>query len=141
MSCTDNPNVFLFIEILSGILFVVFAWFRTIITNRSERHIIFTDLEIYENGVFDIKFATKVFLCSAAITGVFIGLVFEFILPINLELELIFILFSFILPSCLAIVDPYSTRSVWPSVCAWILLSVGFCRRCAPGDPESHLQG
>ncbi len=87
----------LIIEILSGILFFVFALFRTIITNRSERHIIFTDLEIYENAEFDIKFVNKVILSSAANMGVFIGLVFEFILPINLELELIFILFSFIL--------------------------------------------
>ncbi len=35
-------------NLITGILFFLYAWFRAIITNRSESHLIFTDLEIYE---------------------------------------------------------------------------------------------
>lgn len=86
----------LFIEFLAAFLFFIFAWFRIIISNRSERHIIFTDLEIYEESDFGINLIKKTLLGLSALTGVFIGLVFELILPVKIELELIYILFSFI---------------------------------------------
>ena len=86
----------LFIDLLTGILFFIFAWFRSIISNRSERHLIFTDLEIYEESGFGKNLIKKTLLGLSAISGVFIGLLFELILPIKIELELIYILFSFI---------------------------------------------
>lgn len=86
----------LFIEFLAAFLFFIFAWFRIIISNRSERHIIFTDLEIYEETDYGPNLIKKTLLGLAALTGVFIGLVFELVLPIKIELELIYILFSFI---------------------------------------------
>ncbi|TFF98498.1 MAG: hypothetical protein EU540_07910 [Promethearchaeota archaeon] len=86
----------LFIEFLAAFLFFIFAWFRIIISNRSERHIIFTDLEIYEETDYGTNLIKKTLLGLAALTGVFIGLVFELVLPIKIELELIYILFSFI---------------------------------------------
>ena len=70
--------------------------FRIIISNRSERHIIFTDLEIYEESDFSKNLIKKTLLGLSALTGVFIGLLFELILPVKIELELIYILFSFI---------------------------------------------
>lgn len=86
----------LFIDLLTGILFFIFAWFRTIISNRSERHIIFTDLEIYEESDFGKNLFKKILLGFSALSGVFIGFLFELILPVKIELELIYILFSFI---------------------------------------------
>lgn len=86
----------LFIELLVAFLFFIFAWFRTIVSNRSERHIIFTDLEIYEERGFGKNLIKKTLLGLSALTGVFIGLLLELILPVKIELELIYILFSFI---------------------------------------------
>ena len=86
----------LFIEFLAAFLFFIFAWFRIIISNRSERHIIFTDLEIYEESDFGKNLIKKTILGLSALTGVFIGLLSELILPVKIELELIYILFSFI---------------------------------------------
>ena len=86
----------LFIEFIGALLFFIFAWFRTIIANRKEKHIIFSDLEIYEISDFDESKIKKVILALAAIIGVFFGLIFEFLLPIQIELELIYILYSFI---------------------------------------------
>lgn len=86
----------LFIEFIAAFLFFIFAWFRTIISNRKERHVIFTDLDIYEISDFDKSLIKKVILASSALIGVFFGLLFEFLLPVQIELELIFILYSFI---------------------------------------------
>ncbi len=86
----------LFFEYLAGILFFIFAWFRAIISYRSERHIIFTDLEIYQESDYIKNLSKRIILGLATLTGVSIGLIFELILPLKLELELIYILFSFI---------------------------------------------
>lgn len=86
----------LIINIFSGILFFIFSWFRTIISNRSDAQIIFTDLEIYDYIDIERSFIIKIILASAALIGILIGLITEFILTIELELELIYILFSFI---------------------------------------------
>ncbi|MBD3255603.1 MAG: hypothetical protein GF383_10960 [Candidatus Lokiarchaeota archaeon] len=86
----------LFIELIPAILFFFFAWFRASITSRSERHIIFTDLEIYEYEGTEESLPKKIISASSTISGVLLGLLFELILPINIELELLYILFSFI---------------------------------------------
>ncbi|MFX1352598.1 MAG: hypothetical protein ACFFGP_01405 [Promethearchaeota archaeon] len=84
----------LLINIVDGILFFIFAWFRTIITNRSEAHIIFTDLDIYEKPEVNIKSIKKYLLASSAITGMIIGVILKIFIPFNTEL--LFIAFSFI---------------------------------------------
>ena len=81
-------------DIFSGILFFLFAWFRAIITNRSEKHIIFTDLEIYE--LYDVEENnTKKYILALSN---FIGVVFGLILDIIAfeYTEMFYILFSFI---------------------------------------------
>jgi hypothetical protein len=84
----------LLIEFVGGILFFIFAFFRTIITKRSEAHLIFTDLEIYEEISYDEKITIKVILGSSALTGIVIGIILKLFFPINLEL--LFIFYSFI---------------------------------------------
>jgi zinc transporter ZupT len=84
----------LLIDILDGILFFIFAWFRTIITNRSEAHIIFTDLDIYEKPEIDTKSIKKYLLATSAISGIIIGLIIKIFIELNTEL--LFIAFSFI---------------------------------------------
>ena len=86
----------LFIEFLAGVLFFIFAWFRAIVSYRSEKHIIFTDLEIYQESDYIKSLTKRIILGFSTLTGVFIGLLFEIVLPLELELELIYILFSFI---------------------------------------------
>ncbi len=81
-------------EILSGILFFLFAWFRAIISYRSEGHIIFTDLEIYETPETKVNITRKYTLAFASLIGVIIGLLLDWI---GFEYtELFYILFSFI---------------------------------------------
>ncbi|MHA2430553.1 MAG: hypothetical protein ACXACC_05895, partial [Promethearchaeota archaeon] len=82
------------LNIIDGILFFIFAWFRTIITNRSEVHIIFTDLDIYERPEIDIKSIKKYLLATSAISGIIIGLITNIFIDLNTEL--LFIAFSFI---------------------------------------------
>ncbi len=82
----------LIIDILTGLLFCIFALFRAWISNRSESHIVFTDLDI--SVEFHETKLIKYILSSAALFGVIAGLIFELTFPINLEL--IFILFAFI---------------------------------------------
>ena len=82
------------LSLLDGVLFFLFAWFRTIITNRSEAHIIFTDLEIYEKPDIDIKSIKHYILASSTITGIILGLIITIFLPINTEF--LFIAFSFV---------------------------------------------
>ncbi len=85
------------IEFVSGILFFVFAWSRAIITHRSEGHIIFTDLEIYEKTDISDNKIKKYLLSSAAILGILVMLILELIFQFNvLDLELFYILYSFI---------------------------------------------
>jgi len=81
-------------DIISGILFFLFAWFRAIITNRSESHVIFTDLEIYE--IYDINenITRKYILAFSNLIGVLIGLMLDLL---GFEYtEMFYILFSFL---------------------------------------------
>ena len=85
------------IEFISGILFFIFAWSRAIISNRSESHIIFTDLEIYENLNIDDNKMKKYLLSGAAILGILVKLILELIFPFNtFDIELFYIIYSFI---------------------------------------------
>jgi len=82
------------IDLIGGILFFLFAWFRAIITNRSESHIIFTDLEIYE--IYDVEknITRKYILAFSNFIGVLIGLILDLI---AFEYtEIFYILYSFI---------------------------------------------
>ncbi|MFX1411895.1 MAG: hypothetical protein ACFFA6_16230 [Promethearchaeota archaeon] len=81
-------------ELVAGILFFIFAWFRTVISKRSEAHIIFTDLEIYETIEHEVNPIKKYFLASSSLTGILIGIIINSLFPHNLEL--LFIFFSFI---------------------------------------------
>ena len=79
---------------ITGILFFLFAWFRAIITNRSESHIIFTDLDIYDTYEIDENTTRKYILALSNIVGVLIGLFLDLI---KFEYsELFYIFFSFI---------------------------------------------
>ena len=81
-------------DIISGILFFLFAWFRAIITNRSEKHIIFTDLDIYEINDIEANTTRKYILALSNFIGVVFGLILDLI---AFEYtEMFYILFSFI---------------------------------------------
>ncbi len=82
------------IELVGGILFFVYAFFRTVVIKRSEAHIIFTDLEIYEEEEYEENAIIKYVSCGSALTGIIIGLIIIAFLPVNLEL--LFIFYSFI---------------------------------------------
>ncbi|MFW9989518.1 MAG: hypothetical protein ACFFC3_12760, partial [Candidatus Odinarchaeota archaeon] len=82
------------IELVGAILFFIYALFRTIVTKRSEAHLIFTDLEIYEEQKFTLKPIIRYLSCGSALTGIIIGLIINFFFPVNLEL--LFIFYSFI---------------------------------------------
>ncbi len=84
----------LLLNILDGILFFIFAWFRTIITNRSEAHIIFTDLDIYEKPEIATKSIKKYLLATSTISGIVIGFIIKIFIDLNTEL--LFLAFSFI---------------------------------------------
>ncbi len=84
----------LLIEFIGGILFFIFAFFRTIIIKRSEAHLIFTDLEIYEDIKYEEKIVIKWLLGTSALVGIIVGLILKTIFPVNLEL--LFIFYSFI---------------------------------------------
>ena len=84
----------LFIETIAGILFFFYAFFRALVSKRSERHIIFTDLEIYEEAEHDLRPVIKYLISSATFAGIFIGILMRAFIPINLEL--LFIFYSFI---------------------------------------------
>ena len=78
---------------IKGILFFLFAWFRAIITNRSESHIIFTDLEIYDTYDINENLTRKYVLSLSNIVGVIIGLILD--LMYFEYTELFYIFFSF----------------------------------------------
>ena len=80
-------------DIISGILFFLFAWFRAIITNRSEKHIIFTDLEIYEINDVEENTTRKYILALSNFIGVVFGLILD-LLAFEFT-ETFYILFSF----------------------------------------------
>ncbi|MHA2180822.1 MAG: hypothetical protein ACXAAH_05300 [Promethearchaeota archaeon] len=82
------------IETITGILFFIYAFFRALVSKRSERHIIFTDLDIYEESEHEHQPIVKIFISTAAFTGILIGLFMNFLIPISLEL--LFIFYSFI---------------------------------------------
>ncbi|MFX1385615.1 MAG: hypothetical protein ACFE9M_00225 [Promethearchaeota archaeon] len=82
------------VELIGGILFFVYAFFRTVVTKRSEAHLIFTDLEIYEEQQSEEKSFIKYLSCGSALTGIIIGLIINSFLPVNLEL--LFLFYSFI---------------------------------------------
>ncbi|MDX1797391.1 MAG: hypothetical protein R3255_01965 [Candidatus Lokiarchaeia archaeon] len=84
----------LMLEFIGGILFFIFAFFRIIITKRSEAHLIFTDLDIYEEVRHEEKVVIKWILGTSALTGIIIGILLRLFFPINLEL--LFIFYSFI---------------------------------------------
>jgi hypothetical protein len=83
----------LIIEFLSGLLFFIFAYFRVIVTSGSE-----SSIEVYSDLGIEIKFKEstpiRFLLSSAALIGIFSGVIFKLFLPVNLEL--IYILYSFI---------------------------------------------
>ena len=81
-------------ELIAGVLFFIFAWFRTIISKRTEVHLIFTDLEIYDTTDYDEKSSFRYFLATSVLIGIIFGLIFDLLFPLNLEL--LFIFFSFI---------------------------------------------
>ncbi len=83
----------LIIELLSGIFFFIFAFFRVIVSSSSE-----FSKEVYSDLDIKVKYeespAIRFILASSAITGVIIGTIFELLLPV--DIELIYILYSFI---------------------------------------------
>ena len=79
--------------IIPTILFFFFAWFRALVSYRSESPQIFSDLDICEIEIEE-KSGTKYFLSSSTLLGVLIGLILEIVFPI--ELEIIYVLYSFI---------------------------------------------
>jgi len=82
------------IDLIAGILFFLFAWFRAVITNRSESHIIFTDLEIYDTYNIDEKRTRKYVLALSNFLGVLIGLILDLI---GFEYtELFYLFYSFV---------------------------------------------
>ncbi len=80
--------------IIPGILFFFFAWFRTIISHRSEAHIIFSDLDICEIDETKPNSVIRYLISWAVPIGVLVGLIFEIIFPI--DLEMLYVLYSFI---------------------------------------------
>lgn len=84
----------LYIELVPGILFFFYAFFRTIVTKRSEAHLIFTDLEIYEEFEPEENSIIKYVLGTSALTGIIVGIILNALFPENLPL--LFIFYSFI---------------------------------------------
>ncbi len=84
----------LMVDLLTGLLFFLFAWLRTLIGESEESHIIYSELEIYDR--YEESKVQKLLKGIATISGVVLNLIFEIFLPVKIELELIYILFSFI---------------------------------------------
>ena len=84
----------LIVNIIPGVLFFFYAFFRSIVSRRSESHVIFTDLEIYEEFDYNEKFVIKLILGTSASMGIGIGFLVNVFLPENLEL--LFTFYSFI---------------------------------------------
>jgi len=84
----------LYIELVPGVLFFFYAFFRTVVSKRSEAHLIFTDLDIYEELDFDENSLIKYVLGASALTGIVVGIILNAFFPRNLPL--LFIFYSFI---------------------------------------------
>ncbi|HDZ18245.1 MAG TPA: hypothetical protein ENH75_08145 [archaeon] len=82
------------IETMSGILFFFYAIFRAFISKRSEQHIIFTDLDIYEEAEHEHRLVVKLFLSTSAFAGILTGILMKIFISINVEF--LFIFYSFI---------------------------------------------
>lgn len=80
----------LLVDLVSGILFFIYAFFRTIVSKRSESHIIFTDLEIYERIGYEGNPVLKYVLGASTLTGIVVGFSLKAIFGVNLELLFIF---------------------------------------------------
>ena len=83
----------LLIEIISGILFFMFAGSMALITNRSKKRKIFSDLDI-EIETHEVTSKWRHVLSSAALFGVIFGIILD--LAFSLNLELIYQIFSFL---------------------------------------------
>ncbi|KKM80780.1 hypothetical protein LCGC14_1336450 [marine sediment metagenome] len=82
------------INLIGGILFFLFAWFKAVITNRSGRKIIFTDLEIYETHENEKNMTRKYIQALSNFFGVLVGLFLDIT---HFEYtELFYIFYSFI---------------------------------------------
>jgi len=83
----------LIIELISGILFFIFAFFRLIVTRSSD-----ISKEVYSDLGINVKYEEsrliKFILASSVLVGVIMGILFELSLPVNIEL--VYILYSFI---------------------------------------------
>ncbi len=81
-------------NLITGILFFLYAWFRAIITNRSESHLIFTDLEIYETFNLEENLTRKYILAFANLIGILFGIGLDLIL--FEYTEMFYVLYSFV---------------------------------------------
>lgn len=79
--------------IIPAILFFFFAWFRALISHRTEAPQIFSDLDLCEI-VIEKNTRQRYILPSSTLLGILIGLFLEIVFPI--QLELIYVLYSFI---------------------------------------------
>ncbi|UYP45657.1 hypothetical protein NEF87_001942 [Candidatus Lokiarchaeum ossiferum] len=82
----------LLVDLLSGILFFLFAFFMAVVSKREGKQVIFSDLDI--EIIVGQSGKRKYILASSAITGVVSGIVID--LAFSLNLEFLYILFSFI---------------------------------------------
>lgn len=80
------------VEIVAALLFVFFALFNTLISNRYKKRVIFSDLDITVE--FEDEGLKKIALSLATLFGVVAGLLLDLIFPLNLEI--LYLLFSFI---------------------------------------------
>jgi len=82
----------LILDILTGVFFFVFAFFRALVVKSSNDIVLFEDIPIKEHR-HESNFL-KIFLASATLIGVFVAIIFELTFPLSLEIIIIF--FSFI---------------------------------------------
>lgn len=81
------------IDYFSGGLFFLFASFMALITNRSKKMVIFSDLDI-EVEYHEMPKKYRLPLSGSALIGVIVALLLELWIPINLEI--IYLIFSFV---------------------------------------------
>jgi hypothetical protein len=87
----------LLLEPLSGVLFFIFAFFRAIISNRSENiEIPFSDLDIKIK--FEESKARQLILALSVTIGVLFSVFFDLIIPVHntIYLEVIYVVYSFV---------------------------------------------
>jgi zinc transporter ZupT len=80
----------LILDLLSGILFFFYAFFRTMISTNFEKHIIFSDLEIYEEAKYEQGSIMKYILSTSTLIGILFGIIIKAFTSENLELLFIF---------------------------------------------------